>query len=163
MLVTNVITRAEEEVKQTDVAARKALIIRDAEALQFFKLHQIKLPDGWISCRNWQELYDFGFSIVITSEESLFKFKEQLKIEERKEPVNTAPADPNVLGWGVWPHNSKTYIPGGIKSISVKFYDGMAIPLEMLSCKSKIGNFLHVDAWKGNDGKILLRIFTHQG
>jgi hypothetical protein len=84
----------------------------------------------------------------------------QLKINERRKPAKEQ-GDPTVNGWNVWPHDAESFVPGnevycGFK----KTWDVEPVPVEMLSCQSPAGDWLHVEIWSLSDTKVLLKLFT---
>lgn len=87
-------------------------------------------------------------------------FLSQLKISERRKPVKEQ-GDPTVNGWNVWPHDARTFVPGNeVFSGFKKTWDLEPVPIEMLSCQSPAGDWLHVEIWNLSDTRVLLKLHT---
>jgi hypothetical protein len=132
-------------------------------AKTFKGLHGVSLPVTLVSCMNWSLNQEFALSSVILDKAGLDAFKKELTVEAKKIPVAGDKTDPNEFGWGPWPPGSKTYIPGGLVPKDTKLFAGPAMPVEMLSCTSTMGVYLHVDVWKVDGEKYLLRVYTPKG
>lgn len=106
-------------------------------------------------------LPDRGISTLVEIDrKDLDAFLAQLKISERRRPVKEQ-GDPTVNGWNVWPHGSRTFVPGNeVFSGFKKTWDVEPVPIEMLSCQSPVGDWLHVEIWNLSDTKVLLKLFT---
>ena len=125
--------------------------------------HGIKLPP---SARNFQQRQVGGFpdhgvlSLFEIDQNELQQFTAQLKIKSRNSPAKVGPGNPCLNGWNVWPENSITFVPGN------KELDGLrptwteeAKPVEMFSCSSPKGDWLHVEIWSiGNH--VLIKLYT---
>ena len=87
-------------------------------------------------------------------------FLEQLTVEEKLLPRKVR-GSPVKNGWNVWPTNTKTFVPGNEEYGHLRQnWVGEAEPKYMLSCKSPIGDFLHVEVWGLNNGNSLLKVYT---
>ena len=122
-----------------------------------------------------QKLDEFGMNYIEggwpssnPKDEEFFLKARQLRFNHAKlcafgstaRSVSTVSSDPNLLGYGVWPHLKGSYVPSGIRGEGEHFFDGMAIPIEMFSCESQTGDWLHVDVWQTNDGRYFMRLYT---
>jgi len=86
-------------------------------------------------------------------------FVSQLKINSRTAPVVTA-GDPCINGWNVWPQNSRTFVPGNAAFSHLrKTWTGDAKPVEMLSCASPAGDWLHVEIWTVGQTNVI-KVYT---
>jgi len=135
-------------------------LVSDSDRTQFKTLHGLDLPRHSISCRTWHERKEYAFSVVLIEKVALDQVIKQLKLKERHGPLSPGSSDPNLLGYGVWPHLKGSYVPSGIRGEGEHFFDGMAIPIEMFSCESQTGDWLHVDVWQTNDGRYFMRLYT---
>ena len=87
-------------------------------------------------------------------------FLGQLRVASRSKPARTN-GDPTVNGWNVWPIFSATFVPGDRVYGGLKHtWRGDATPIEMLSCASPKGDWLHVEYWKLQDEEILVKMYT---
>ena len=87
-------------------------------------------------------------------------FVSQLQIRSRTAPVRTK-GDPTINGWNVWPIGSATFVPGNSQYAGFRrTWQGAAAPLEMLSCSSPKGDWLHVEFWSLNGDAILVKMYT---
>jgi hypothetical protein len=95
-----------------------------------------------------------------TDEAGARAFVHSLKVQSRKAPAKVGVGDPCENGWNVWPQDSKTFVPGnsGLAGLR-KLWIGNAEPVEMLSCGSPKGDWLHVEIWKVADHRII-KIYT---
>ena len=127
--------------------------------------HGIVFPG---SVRNFQNFgdstsrrQDRGIATLFEmKEDELDKFLDQLKIQDRHAPVRKA-GDPRVNGWNVWPEDAQTFVPGNDEYGGFnKTWKGEATPQRMLSCKSAVGDWFHVEIWKLSEGKVLLKVYT---
>ena len=99
-------------------------------------------------------------TLVEIDRKDLDAFLKQLKINERRKPAKEQ-GDPTVNGWNVWPHDAKSFVPGNdVYSGFKKTWDVEPVPVEMLSCQSPAGDWLHVEIWNLSDTKVLLKLFT---
>ena len=105
---------------------------------------------------------DRGIATLLDIDRSdLDGFLSQLKIGERRKPAKEQ-GDPTVNGWNVWPHNARTFVPGNeVFSGFKKTWYVESVPIEMLSCQSPKGDWLHVEIWSLSDTRVLLKIFTN--
>ncbi len=87
-------------------------------------------------------------------------FKKQLSINSTRKP-KLKRGDPTVNGYNVWPHMTDSFVPGNEQYGGFeKTWRGEAIPLEMFSCASTKGDFLHVEFWELEGEKTLAKIYT---
>jgi hypothetical protein len=159
--VTAALPAWSQEVAKIEVSKDPDDAAENAKA--FMQLHGVSLPAKLESCKNWSQDQEFALSFVILDQEGLDAFKKKLTVEGKKTPATAGKTDPNEFGWGPWPPGSKTYIPGGLVPKDTKLFAGPAIPVEMLSCTSTTGVFLHVDMWRVEGGTYLLRVYTPKG
>jgi hypothetical protein len=125
--------------------------------------HGLKLPE---SARNCQQrcigyLFDHGIlSLVEIDDRELPEVLAQLNIRSRNPPAKQGFGNPCVNGWNVWPANSTTFVPGNRGLGGMKHtWAGPATPVEMLSCSSAKGDWLHVEIWSVAGHK-LLKLYT---
>ena len=86
-------------------------------------------------------------------------FIKQLQVTARSSPIKLA-GSPLDGGWNVWPTNSQTFVPGDRLLSGLKqSWKGPAKPIEMLSCKSSKGDWLHVEIWEVEDRR-LIKLYT---
>lgn len=126
--------------------------------------HQLVFPT---SAKNFQNagdsqrgFLDRGIVTVFEMDQGdLKEFLKQLEIDDRRKPLKKA-GDPTTNGWNVWPQDANSWVPAN------KVYDGLkkawigdAVPVEMLSCQSPVGDWLHVEIWKLEE-TLLLKIYT---
>lgn len=127
--------------------------------------HRIDLPDSAEQIQNRgdsrRSVLDRGIAtILVIDREDLEGFIAKLNVDERRKPVQ-ANGDPTVNGWNVWPNDAKTFVPGNkVYSGFKKTWDAEVVPVEMLSCQSPAGDWLHVEVWSLSDAKVLLKLFT---
>jgi hypothetical protein len=127
--------------------------------------HKIVFP---ASAANFQNrgnsnsfLPDRGIATLVEIDrEDLDGFLAQLKINERRRPAKEQ-GDPTVNGWNVWPQDARTFVPGNEVFSGFKMtWDVEPVPIEMLSCQSPAGDWLHVEIWGLSNTKVLLKVFT---
>jgi hypothetical protein len=128
--------------------------------------HKIAFP---ASATNFQNRGNSGIiilpdrgiaTLVEIGRKDLDTFLAQLKINERRRPAKEQ-GDPTLNGWNVWPHDARTFVPGNeVFSGFKKTWDVDPVPIEMLSCLSPAGDWLHVEIWNLSDTKVLLKLFT---
>lgn len=130
------------------------------------RLHGIHLPPSAseIQCRGdaWHWAPDRGEATLFEMKSpDLAGFVAGLKIRSRSLPVRTAPADPTLNGWNVWPDTAKSFVPGNRQYGGFsRTWTGDAIPVEMLSCASPTGDWLHVEYWKLPGDSLLVKMYT---
>ena len=130
------------------------------------RVHGIHLPP---SATNIQSRGDAWHGFLDRGEATLFEMKSSdlagfiagLTVRSRALPVSTSPADPLVNGWNVWPHVTGSYVSansqyGGFS----RTWAGDAVPVEMLSCASPTGDWLHVEYWKLPEDSLLVKMYT---
>ena len=128
--------------------------------------HGIKLPVSAkkIQCRGnaWFGLFDRGATTIFEmNSEELDSFLKQITINSRNGPAKSGPGDPLVNGWNVWPEGSPTFVPGNeVYGSFEKTWLGEVVPLEMLSCDSPTGDWLHIEIWSISNDLILVKMFT---
>lgn len=84
----------------------------------------------------------------------------RLTIRSRGGPVR-ATGDPLLNGWNVWPESAPTFIPGNRQYGGFKrTWERIATPIEMLSCSSPRGDWLHVEFWTLGRDKLLVKMYT---
>lgn len=87
-------------------------------------------------------------------------FLAPLHIRSRTGPA-IATGSPSVNGWNVWPQGSPTFIPGNEQGGGWRnTWTGAATPVEMVSCDSPEGRFLHLEFWKLDSGPMLIKMCT---
>jgi hypothetical protein len=127
--------------------------------------HGISLPPSahHIQCRGdaWRGFLDRGATTIFEmSTNDLTNFVAQLTIRSRAAPTRTT-GDPAVNGWNVWPQDSATFVPGNSQYGGLRHtWNGDAVPVEMLSCSSPKGDWLHVEFWRINGGATLVKMHT---
>jgi hypothetical protein len=127
--------------------------------------HKIVFPASATNFQNHGNsnrfLPDRGIATLVEIDrKDLDAFLAQLKINERRRPVKEQ-GDPTANGWNVWPHDAKTFVPGNqVFNGFKKTWDVEPVPVEMLSCQSPAGDWLHVEIWNLSDTKVLLKLFT---
>lgn len=125
--------------------------------------HGLSIP---LSATNFQQKR-YGVGLTDVSILSLFEiatadvndFVGQLSINAKSGPLmtNGTPLD---NGWNVWPTDSKTFVPGNASLSGMKqTWKGAAAPIEMLSCESSRGDWLHVEIWAVEDHR-LIKVYT---
>jgi hypothetical protein len=126
--------------------------------------HGVSLPG---SVRNCQQKKHGGFldhGIVTLFEldpSEVQQFVAQLRINSRHLPAKTGIGNPCVNGWNVWPPQSDTFVPGSRELEGLRAtWSGEATPIEMLSCDSPKGDWLHVEIWRVNNGA-LIKLYTN--
>jgi len=125
--------------------------------------HGVKIPH---SVRNIQQLRDGWFldrgilSMFEIDENKVEEFVGQLRVKSRNKPTTNA-GDPRRNGWNVWPTNSATWVHGsrGLEGLKTTWH-GEAKPIEMLSCESSMGDWLHVEIWSVGD-HALVKMYTN--
>ena len=85
-------------------------------------------------------------------------FVNQLKIKSKSGPAIVGPGNPCINGYNVWPRNSPTAVAGNIGKLRRTWRDA-AVPIEMLSCASPKGDWLHVEIWSLGD-HALIKVYT---
>jgi len=125
--------------------------------------HGLKLPP---SARNCQQrrvggLLDHGvLSLFELDENEVQNFVAQLKIKSRNSPAKAGAGDPSLNGWNVWPENAATFVPGNRDLGRLKrTWTSDAKPIEMLSCSSPKGDWLHVEIWSVGE-HALVKLYT---
>jgi len=99
-------------------------------------------------------------TMVVIDQADLDAFLGGLKITERRAPTQNQ-GDPLENGRNVWPRDAKTFVPGNdIYGGFRKTWNTEAIPIEMISCQSDAGDWLHVEIWRLSETKILLKLYT---
>lgn len=125
--------------------------------------HSLQLP---VSARDLQQkrmggIADRGIlSLFEIDQDDVQQFVAQLEIRSRNLPAKTGYGNPCVNGWNVWPTNSPTFVPGNKEFEGLKpTWTGQATPIEMLSCRSPKGDWLHVEIWSV-DEHALIKLYT---
>lgn len=127
--------------------------------------HGIKLPSSAmdIQCKGdaWLRFLDRGATTMFEmSTKDLPSFLAQIRIQSRTAPAH-ATGDPMVNGWNVWPINAPTFIPGNQQYGGFRrTWKGDAVPIEMLSCSSPVGDWLHVELWRLEGESLLVKMHT---
>ncbi len=131
--------------------------------------HGVRLPPSAaeIQCRGdgWLRVTPIrgGFvnSMFEMEPAELPAFLAPLHIRSRAAPA-LASGDPKVNGWNVWPQGSPTFIVGNPQGGGDwrQTWSGTATPMEMVSCDSPEGRFLHLEFWKLDSGKMLVKMGT---
>jgi hypothetical protein len=128
--------------------------------------HGITLPSSTrdIQCRGdaWVGVMDRGASTMCQMASSdLPSFLSPLTITFRCGPTKSGPGDPCVNGWNVWPDSSPTAVPGNEEYGGfTKTWQGAAMPIEMLSCQSPVGDSLHVEVWSVETTSLVIKLYT---
>lgn len=121
--------------------------------------HGVELPHSAknLQQQSWGLLMDRAkASIFEIDQADVQQFISQLRVRSRMGPAKTGPGNPCLNGSNVWPLNAPTYVPGNFDAFK-RTWTGEAIPIEMLSCDSPKGDWLHVEIWSvGNHGLIKL-------
>lgn len=132
--------------------------------------HGLKLPP---SARNHQHrrggklmlgnkgYFDRGIlSLFEIESNAVREFTAQLRIKSRTAPVVAGIGDPCQNGWNVWPTDAPTFVPGdeALRGLQ-RTWLGDAKPIEMLSCDSPKGSWLHVEIWSTGD-RCLIKLYT---
>jgi hypothetical protein len=129
------------------------------------RCHGIKLPT---SARNIQHKTSGGRGFLDRGALSLFEVDQedvqslvaQLSIKSRNPPARGGLGDPRQNGWNVWPERSATFVPGNTAFGGLRTtWQGVATPIEMLSCNSSKGDWLHVEIWSV-ERHTLVKIYT---
>jgi hypothetical protein len=127
--------------------------------------HGVRLP---VSAQNIQCRGDASRGFLDRGAATIFEmrtndltaFVAQLRIRSRTKPVKAA-GDPKVNGYNVWPTGAQTFVPGNSKYGGFRCtWQGEATPVEMLSCSSSTGDWLHVELWRLEGGALLVKMFT---
>ena len=127
--------------------------------------HGVSLPSSarHIQCKGdeWCSFFDRGLATTFEmSTNDLGSFVAQLRIRSRSAPARTS-GDPTVNDWNVWPQRSATFFPGNGPYGGFRHtWDGDAVPVEMLSCSSPTGDWLHVELWKLKNRTMLVKMYT---
>jgi hypothetical protein len=125
--------------------------------------HGIELPISAtnVQCRASRGFLDQGVATLFEmTATDLASFVSRLRINSRSTPAKSS-GDPTVNGYNVWPSGSSTFVPsneryGGWR----RTWHGEAVPIEMLSCSSPKGDWLHVELWRLQDGRMLVKMYT---
>ena len=145
---------------------RSALSPRDRAQSE----HGISLPPSAtdIQCRGdassliatWIDI-DRGASTIFEVKTSdIDLFEKQLHIITRSYPVNKS-GDPTVNGYNVWTKGAQTFVPGNsIYGGFTKTWNKPLTPIEMLSCNSTTGDWLHVEIWRVDNTNSLIKLYT---
>ena len=125
--------------------------------------HGLIIPS---SARNFQQVRTGGsmdhciLSLFEINSNDVQTFISQLKVRSRNSPAKPGVGDPCVNGWNVWPANTSTFVPGNEELDVLKAtWTGEAKPIEMLSCSSPKGDWLHVEIWSVGDHS-LVKLYT---
>ncbi len=127
--------------------------------------HGIALP---ISATNIQHRGDASRGFLDRGAATLFEmstndlasFVSLLRINSRSGP-SIASGDPTANGYNVWPQGSATFVPGNNQYGGFRrSWRGEAVPVEMLSCSSPKGDWLHVELWRLEGSSMLLKMYT---
>ena len=128
--------------------------------------HGIRLPKSarGIQCRGdaWRGFLDRGaVTLFEMSNEDLESFLSQVRIRSRNRPAKVGDGDPCVGGWNVWPVGSPTACPGNPEYCGFRpTWRGSAVPIEMLSCHSPVGDWLHVEVWALSPTGLVVKLCT---
>ena len=128
--------------------------------------HGIKLPSTAVNiqCRGnaWHGFLDRGATALFEiNGNDLAEFSGQFHVRSRRTPVRTSPADPLINGWNVWPQDARSHVPSNLEYGGFKrTWTGEAVPIEMLSCDSPTGDWLHVEFWKLPEASWLVKMYT---
>ena len=139
--------------------SRDSLVTRDSVE----RAHGLKLPRSArdFQLRQWGGLLDKGIlSVFEIDKNDVSIFTGQLAIKSRNFPAKRGPGDPTVNGWNVWPDNSDTFVHAHSSLTGIKrTWSGEAVPIEMLSCSSPKGDWLHVEIWF-TDAEVIVKMYT---
>ena len=130
------------------------------------RIHGIHLPPSATNIQShgdaWHGFLDRGEATLFEmSSSDLAGFVSGLKITSRNFPTRTTSADPTLNGWNVWPTTAKSFVPGNPQYGGFsRTWPGEAVPVEMLSCASPTGDWLHVEYWKLPGEAMLVKMFT---
>jgi hypothetical protein len=87
-------------------------------------------------------------------------FVARLSVRSRAAPAIGA-GDPTVNGYNVWPPGSPTFVPGNAQYAGFRrTWQGSATPVEMLTCSSSTGDWLHVEFWRLEGDGLLVKMYT---
>jgi hypothetical protein len=116
-----------------------------------------------IQCKGdaWHGFLDRGAATLFEMDQAdLNAFVSQLRVQARTAPTSTK-GDPTINGWNIWPQSARTFVPGNqIYAGFQTTWTGTATPVEMLSCSSLTGDWLHVELWKLHDDAMIVKMFT---
>jgi len=125
--------------------------------------HGLKLPQSVRNCQQRRIVRFVDHSVLSLFEldqNEVQKFLAQLKIKSRNPPAKTGAGDPCLNGWNVWPENTATFVPGNKELGGLKrTWVNEAKPIEMLSCSSPKGDWLHVEIWSVGDHAVI-KLYT---
>jgi hypothetical protein len=86
-------------------------------------------------------------------------FTNQLQVTANASPI-VLEGNPLENSASIWPTNSHTFVPGNSSLSGLRqTWRGPAKPIEMLSCKSSKGDWLHVEVWAVDDER-LIKLYT---
>lgn len=126
--------------------------------------HGIKLPESaslfqQVTCISGP---DKGVVSMFQCRESdLRSFISSLRIRARFSPVVDGVGDPCVNGWNVWPKSAPTFVPGNDEFAGLKkTWKGLTVPIEMLSCDSSHGDWMHLEIWKISNNDYVIKLYT---
>lgn len=128
--------------------------------------HGITLPSSSrnVQCRGdaWLGVMDRGASTMFEMHpEELESFLSRLRVKSRNGPAKAGPGDPCQNGYNVWPQDSRTAVPGNEQYGGfTSTWQGTAVPSEMLSCGSPVGDSLHVELWNVSTNCVLVKMYT---
>jgi len=127
--------------------------------------HGIELPPSATHIQSrgdaWRGFFDRGaLTMFEMSSNDVSRLVAQLKVKSRRPPVRRS-GDPTENGYNVWPGGSPTFVPGNSVYEGLKrTWHGEAVPIEMLSCSSSTGDWLHVELWRLESGMVLVKMYT---
>ena len=123
--------------------------------------HGLKLPKSAsnLQQRSFGALADRGIaSFVEIDRPDVEEFVSQLKVRSKHKPAKPGPGDPRINGYNVWPERTPTFVPGNIGKMN-RTWRTSPSPVELLSCDSPKGDWLHVEIWSvGN--RALVKLYT---
>ena len=127
--------------------------------------HGVRLPPSAhnIQCRGdaSRGFLDRGAATMFEmSTNEMTAFVAQLQVRLRTLPAR-ATGDPTINGYNVWPTSAATVVPGNAQYGGFRrTWQGVAVPVEMLSCSSPKGDWLHVEFWRLEGGALLVKMYT---
>ena len=138
--------------------------VRESSRVGIESAHGIKLPESASSFQqgSFASGPDKGVVSMFQCRESdLPDFLSSLKIRARFFPVVDGAGDPCANGWNVWPENAPTFVPGNDEFAGLqKTWQGSAVPVEMLSCDSSRGDWMHLEIWKISTDDLVIKLYT---
>lgn len=127
-------------------------------AAEFARAHGVALPR---SASNVQMFVDSscGLSLFQVSCLDAERFVGGLNRIATNAPLRTS-GTPLVNGWNVWPTTMPTFVPGNIETDFRRTWPEPVHPRVAYSCHSTVGDWLHVELWRGTNGPSVVKVYT---